>query len=48
MGGAGRRTIEARYSTHVNAPRIAAVLRQAATRAASAAPLAQTSREQKP
>jgi len=47
MGAAGRRTVEGRYSVQVSAPRIAAVLRQAAKRAASAMPLTDVSRQQK-
>ena len=39
IGAAGRATVEARYSLHVNAPRVAAVLRQTAARVTSAAPL---------
>jgi glycosyltransferase involved in cell wall biosynthesis len=48
MGAAGRRTVEARYSIQVNAPRVAAVLRQTAAGMAAAAPLAHAPREQKP
>ena len=48
MGAAGRRTVEARYSVQVNAPRVAAVLRQTAAGMAAAAPLAHAPREQKP
>jgi len=47
MGAAGRRTVEGRYSVQVSAPRIAAVLRQAAKRAASTMPLTDVSPQQK-
>lgn len=45
IGAAGRRTIEARYSIRVNAPRIAAALRQTAAGVTSTTPMAHTSRE---
>jgi hypothetical protein len=45
IGLEGRRTIEARYSIRVNAPRIAAALRQTAEGVTTATPVVRASRE---
>jgi glycosyltransferase involved in cell wall biosynthesis len=47
LGAAGRRTVEARYSVRVNAPRIAAALRGTATGLPAPVPLAHASGEHK-